>query len=190
MLGRHLPRPRDTRARRTPNSIPHTYFNNQATKTFTNTHGGCGPSWRSKVSLDFREGQRRTFLKSNSSERYVSRGTEHACCIVRGPPPRSSLPFSIPHACHSRSSAARRLENETAQEGACIVEGLPFFAKGHCSTMGLPFGKKKAEPGDKKDLKANYTTEDHKTDLGALLASLNTHPTQVGFCFWSCTVAA
>ncbi|CAM9704547.1 unnamed protein product [Scytosiphon promiscuus] len=44
--------------------------------------------------------------------------------------------------------------------------------------MGLPFTKKKAETGDKKDLKANYTTEDHKTDLSALLASLNTHPTQ------------
>eukprot|EP00903_Cladosiphon_okamuranus_P018875 g17361.t1 len=42
--------------------------------------------------------------------------------------------------------------------------------------MGL-FKKKKAEEGEKKDLKANYTTEDHKTDIDALLRSLDTHPT-------------
>lgn len=45
-----------------------------------------------------------------------------------------------------------------------------------------PFKKKKMEEtGEKKDLKANYTTEDHKTDLDALLGSLSTHPTQVHY---------
>lgn len=49
--------------------------------------------------------------------------------------------------------------------------------------MGLPFMSKKpkAKPGEKKDLKQNYTTEDHKTDLDTLLKSLNTDATQVGF---------
>lgn len=46
--------------------------------------------------------------------------------------------------------------------------------------MGLS-KKKVEESGEKKDLKANYTTEDHKTDLDVLLSNLNTHPTQVGF---------
>lgn len=47
--------------------------------------------------------------------------------------------------------------------------------------MGF-FKKKEAEDtGEKKDLKANYTTEDHKTDLDVLLSSLNTHPQNVGF---------
>lgn len=46
--------------------------------------------------------------------------------------------------------------------------------------MGLPFVKKKAkDTGEKKDLKQNYTTEDHKTDLGDLLRSLNSDATQV-----------
>lgn len=48
--------------------------------------------------------------------------------------------------------------------------------------MGL-FKKKVPEAtGEKKDLKANYTTEDHKTDLDVLLNSLNTHPANVGPC--------
>lgn len=47
--------------------------------------------------------------------------------------------------------------------------------------MGLPFGKKKPQDtGEKKDLKQNYTTEDHKTDLGDLLKSFNSDATQVG----------
>lgn len=54
--------------------------------------------------------------------------------------------------------------------------------------MNLFKKKKVEETGEKKDLKANYTTEDHKTDLDALLGSLNTHATQVhtyiGFWFW------
>ncbi|CAM9799376.1 unnamed protein product [Pylaiella littoralis] len=43
--------------------------------------------------------------------------------------------------------------------------------------MGL-FKKKVEGSGEKKDLKANYTTEDHKTDLDVLLSNFNTHPTQ------------
>lgn len=47
--------------------------------------------------------------------------------------------------------------------------------------MGLPFGKKKAKvQGEKKDLKQNYTTEDHKTDLADLLRTLNSDATKVG----------
>lgn len=46
--------------------------------------------------------------------------------------------------------------------------------------MGLPFLKKKPKDTEgKKDLKQNYTTEDHKTDLDTLLKSLNTDATQV-----------
>lgn len=45
--------------------------------------------------------------------------------------------------------------------------------------MGLFKKKAPEETGEKKDLKANYTTEDHKTDLDALLSSLDTHPTNV-----------
>ncbi|CBJ25862.1 conserved unknown protein [Ectocarpus siliculosus] len=43
--------------------------------------------------------------------------------------------------------------------------------------MGM-FKKKQANTDEKKDLKSNYTTEDHKTDLDALLSSLGTHATQ------------
>lgn len=46
--------------------------------------------------------------------------------------------------------------------------------------MGLFKKKAPEETGEKKDLKANYTTEDHKTDINVLLSSLNTHPTNVG----------
>lgn len=45
--------------------------------------------------------------------------------------------------------------------------------------MGLPFMKKAKETGEKKDLKENYTTEDHKIELSELLKSLNTDATQV-----------
>ncbi|CAN0052626.1 unnamed protein product [Ectocarpus sp. 4 AP-2014] len=43
--------------------------------------------------------------------------------------------------------------------------------------MGM-FKKKQVNADEKKDLKSNYTTEDHKTDLDALLDSLGTHATQ------------
>lgn len=46
--------------------------------------------------------------------------------------------------------------------------------------MGLFKKKKPEETGEKKDLKANYTTEDHKTDLDELLKSFGTDPAQVG----------
>lgn len=47
--------------------------------------------------------------------------------------------------------------------------------------MGLPFFKKKAGPKhEKSDLKQNYTTDDHKTELGDLLKALNTDATKVG----------
>ena len=46
--------------------------------------------------------------------------------------------------------------------------------------MGLFKKAKPEETGEKKDLKANYTTEDHKTDLDALLASFGTNATKVG----------
>ena len=47
--------------------------------------------------------------------------------------------------------------------------------------MGLPFAKKKAkDAGEKKDLKQNYTTDDHKTDLADLLRTFNSDATKVG----------
>lgn len=48
--------------------------------------------------------------------------------------------------------------------------------------MGLPFMKKKqaTDTGEKKDLKQNYTTDDHRTDLTELLKSFGTHAEQVG----------
>lgn len=46
--------------------------------------------------------------------------------------------------------------------------------------MGLFKKAQPADTGEKKDLKANYTTEDHKTDLNALLSSFGTHATNVG----------
>lgn len=54
------------------------------------------------------------------------------------------------------------------------------MGKGTGSTMGLFKKKKPEETGEKKDLKANYTTEDHKTDLDELLKSFGTDPVQVG----------
>lgn len=44
--------------------------------------------------------------------------------------------------------------------------------------MGL-FKKKQEPAGEKKDLKQNYTTEDHKTDLGELLSSFGTDANKV-----------
>lgn len=44
------------------------------------------------------------------------------------------------------------------------------------------FGKKKPkvqQEDNKKDLKENYSTEDHKTDLDVLLNELGTNPNQV-----------
>lgn len=47
--------------------------------------------------------------------------------------------------------------------------------------MGLPFGKKRPQVAEeKKDLKQNYTTDDHKTDLDDLLRSLNSDASKVG----------
>lgn len=46
--------------------------------------------------------------------------------------------------------------------------------------MGLPCFNKKEEPvSEKKDLKQNYTTDDHKTDLGELLSGFGTDANKV-----------
>lgn len=85
---------------------------------------------------------------------------------------------SFSHRGHSRGSASGALK-DAGRSKALQLEERPF-GQGAGSTMGL-FKKKVEETGDKKDLKANYTTEDHKTELNALLGALNTHATQVGW---------
>lgn len=72
---------------------------------------------------------------------------------------------------------ARERERERAARRLCTKPPLGKQEAG-CA-MGL-FKKKQANADEKKDLKSNYTTEDHKTDLDVLLSSLNTHATQVG----------
>lgn len=56
--------------------------------------------------------------------------------------------------------------------------------------MGLFKKAQPADTGEKKDLKANYTTEDHKTDIDQLLASFGTHATNVGPCLPPARAAA
>ncbi|CAM9356690.1 unnamed protein product [Discosporangium mesarthrocarpum] len=42
--------------------------------------------------------------------------------------------------------------------------------------MKLPWSKKEKDPSEQKNLKENYTTEDHKTDLAVFLNNLGTDP--------------
>lgn len=175
---------RDMNARMLPNNIPHNLLQQESNKKHAQTRSRVRTLLEIRGFTWFQTARMMRHLEIELFRALRFRGT----LAVYSADPPLSLPVRA-HTYHSRSSAARRLQNEPAQQGAFSCRGSPFLQRGHCSTMGLPFGKKKADTGDKKDLKANYTTEDHKTDLSALLASLNTHPTQVGLRARGCSTA-
>ena len=89
-----------------------------------------------------------------------------------------SVQDSVYHRSNWRSSGDRA-EKTAEVKPPCKGDAKRGEQRGTSSTMGI-FKKAKVEDNEeKKDLKANYATEDHKADLEALLRSFGTHATNV-----------